>query len=60
MTDPNGNVFHQSTICWQSHQSARRYAQKFIDWYIKLEVRHQDRDDAVSGMRLYSEAAAQD
>lgn len=47
MTDPNGNVFHQSTISWQSHRSARRYAQKFIDWYIKLEARQQNRDSSI-------------
>jgi hypothetical protein len=37
MTDPWGNTFHQPTICWHSHRLARRYAQKFIDYYIELE-----------------------
>lgn len=37
MTDPWGNIFHQSTINWPSHQSARLYAQKFIDWHTKFE-----------------------
>jgi hypothetical protein len=37
MTDPSGNTYDQSTVCWYNHRSAQRYAQKFIQWYIKLE-----------------------
>lgn len=42
ITDPSGNIYHQSNVCWHSHLSARRYAQKFIEWYIKLEDRHRE------------------
>jgi hypothetical protein len=37
MTDPSGNIYTQSTVCWYNHLSARRYAEKFIQWYIELE-----------------------
>ncbi|MBC7883001.1 MAG: hypothetical protein H7Y37_17050 [Anaerolineae bacterium] len=42
VTDPSGNTFHQSTVFWYSHLSARRYAEKFIQWYTKLQDRVQD------------------
>jgi replicative superfamily II helicase len=41
MTDPWCNTFHQPTISWQSHPSAMLYAQKFIDWHIKLAAQEQ-------------------
>jgi hypothetical protein len=44
MTDPSGNVFHQSIINWQSHHSARRYAQKFIDWHNTLNAQYQEQE----------------
>jgi hypothetical protein len=37
LTDPSGNTYDQSTVCWYNHLSARRYAEKFIQWYIELE-----------------------
>jgi hypothetical protein len=42
ITTPHGMIYCQSAISWPSPHSAQRYAQKFIDWYIKLENRHQD------------------
>ncbi len=42
VTDPKGKTYPQSSICWYSHLSARRYAQKFIQWYIQLEDRLQE------------------
>lgn len=42
MTDPNGNVYHHSKVCWYSHLSARRHAQKFIKWYVELEDRRRE------------------
>lgn len=41
MTDPNGKPYEQSAIGWPNHRSAQLYAEKFIDWYIKLENRLQ-------------------
>jgi hypothetical protein len=36
ITDPCGNIYHQTRVCWENHHAARRSAQKFIQWYIKL------------------------
>jgi hypothetical protein len=59
MTSPCGDTFQQPTICWQSHRSARRYAQKFIDWYIKLDSQHQNQEASLSNTTQCSEVAAQ-
>jgi hypothetical protein len=42
ITTPLGMIYSQSAISWPTPHSAQRYAQKFIDWYIKLENRHRD------------------
>jgi hypothetical protein len=47
ITDPHGKPYEQSAIGWPNHLSAQHYAQKFIDWYIKLENRLQEQETAV-------------
>jgi hypothetical protein len=44
MTAPCGNTFQQPTIFWQSQGSAQRYAQKFIEWSLKLEDQRREQD----------------
>lgn len=58
MTDPCGNTFNQSTINWQSHPSARLYAQKFIDWHIKLNAQYQEKEHI--SYALWSHAGIQE
>jgi hypothetical protein len=56
ITAPCGNVFRQSTICWQSHHSARHYAKHFIDWYLKLEAQHRKHNISMSTLGMFSES----
>jgi hypothetical protein len=39
LVDPQGKKLDKPRICLPSPESAEHYAQKFINWHIKLEER---------------------
>lgn len=42
LSEPGGRKLDGPLICMPSRESAHRYAQKFVDWYIKLSDRSQN------------------
>ncbi|MBC8123295.1 MAG: hypothetical protein H7Y22_15845 [Gemmatimonadaceae bacterium] len=39
LIDPQGKKLDRPRVCLPSPESAEHYAQKFINWYVKLEER---------------------
>lgn len=60
MADPWGNTFHRPTIYWHSHRLARRYTQKFIDYYIQIGDLYSENRVSLNNQFIYNESAAQD